>query len=143
MKIYVVILSYLHDIDWKAISISHLATSEKTKYGGMQEGQEDAPVPDSTSWSKVRTELPCTHFRGTHHQLPLRQHRDGQGQGGGCLADHLYEENSRCGPKGRGKIFRHIFCSYICSKFFKAIIQIFQQALLFKVALGPVKLSLF
>ena len=35
------------------------------------------------------------------------------------------------------KFLDTFFGSYICSKFFKAIIQIFQQALLFKVGLGP------
>jgi hypothetical protein len=47
------------------------------------------------------------------------------------------------GRRAAAKFLDTFFGSYICSKFFKAIIQIFQQALLFKVGLGPVKLSLF
>ena len=46
----------------------------------------------------------------------------------------MFEGISRCGP---AKFLDTFFGSYICSKFFKAIIQIFQQALLFKVGLGP------
>ena len=39
--------------------------------------------------------------------------------------------------RAAAKFLDTFFGSYICSKFFKAIIQIFQQALLFKVGLGP------